>query len=468
MPVSDTFSATSPQALAPATPVNATMSPSLQTPPLFTKKEWVVPPRPKPGRKPAADAPPTKRKAQNRAAQRAFRERRAARVGDLEEQMKEMEEREGKEREELQDRLRELETSVENYNRLLLSWQERYHELQLRFENERKLRENAEMAVIQWRERRGSSMDVAPLPPRHHHLMQDGGQSHAAENLNIINGELPIGCGGCSQNSRCECIEQVLEMGNLTTHPSTNEMNRPLSPVSPIDAQIPTHFPTSDHNNLEIDFTAKFSTQRPTPVATSTSTSSALQPMPDPCGFCQDGTPCICAEMAAEASNSSNSSKRFSEPSGTRPPTRLAMVTESPCAKGPGTCAQCLSSPNSTLFCKSLAATRANRTLHTQSRSSPRQKNDEARNSPVGGGTTASTPGATVVGRTGPMLSCADTFTTLSRHPAFERANEELGSWMPQLATGTMTTPLSAFEVEAASVMGVLKFFDRRFGNEKK
>ncbi|SPQ21526.1 30cf1118-da73-4909-86a1-d81a5c66912c [Thermothielavioides terrestris] len=53
----------------------------------MTSKEWVIPPRPKPGRKPATDTPPTKRKAQNRAAQRAFRERRAARVGELEEQI---------------------------------------------------------------------------------------------------------------------------------------------------------------------------------------------------------------------------------------------------------------------------------------------------------------------------------------------------------------------------------------------
>lgn len=37
------------------------------------------------------DTPPTKRKAQNRAAQRAFRERRAARVNELEDQMKQME-----------------------------------------------------------------------------------------------------------------------------------------------------------------------------------------------------------------------------------------------------------------------------------------------------------------------------------------------------------------------------------------
>ncbi|KAK9389788.1 hypothetical protein V1515DRAFT_583904 [Lipomyces mesembrius] len=54
-------------------------------------KEWVLPPRPKPGRKPSTEAPPTKRKAQNRAAQRAFRDRRAARVVELEERLQELE-----------------------------------------------------------------------------------------------------------------------------------------------------------------------------------------------------------------------------------------------------------------------------------------------------------------------------------------------------------------------------------------
>lgn len=58
---------------------------------IVTSKEWVLPPRPKPGRKPSADTPATKRKAQNRAAQRAFRERRATRVAELEQKLSEVE-----------------------------------------------------------------------------------------------------------------------------------------------------------------------------------------------------------------------------------------------------------------------------------------------------------------------------------------------------------------------------------------
>lgn len=58
---------------------------------IVTSREWVLPPRPKPGRKPSVDTPASKRKAQNRAAQRAFRERRATRVQELEQKLLEVE-----------------------------------------------------------------------------------------------------------------------------------------------------------------------------------------------------------------------------------------------------------------------------------------------------------------------------------------------------------------------------------------
>ena len=57
-------------------------------------KTWVLPARGKPGRKPSVTVPATKRKAQNRASQRAFRERRHAYVTELEEKVAQFEARE--------------------------------------------------------------------------------------------------------------------------------------------------------------------------------------------------------------------------------------------------------------------------------------------------------------------------------------------------------------------------------------
>ncbi|KAK9240108.1 hypothetical protein V1525DRAFT_244857 [Lipomyces kononenkoae] len=80
-------------------------------------KEWVLPPRLKPGRKPSSETPPTKRKAQNRAAQRAFRERRAARVVELEERLQELE----SEKEEKETRLTSTLTRISAENQELKS-----------------------------------------------------------------------------------------------------------------------------------------------------------------------------------------------------------------------------------------------------------------------------------------------------------------------------------------------------------
>ena len=57
-------------------------------------REWVLPARGKPGRKPADATPMSKRMAQNRASQRAFRERRHAYITELEEKVTQYRERE--------------------------------------------------------------------------------------------------------------------------------------------------------------------------------------------------------------------------------------------------------------------------------------------------------------------------------------------------------------------------------------
>lgn len=451
---SSPYSASSPLTLAPANSatVNKPLAPtsgSLQATSIVTKKEWVVPPRPKPGRKPAADTPPTKRKAQNRAAQRAFRERRAARVGDLEEQMKQMEEQDERERTELQSRVKQLETDVDNYNHLLVTWREKYQTLETRFERERRYREGAERKLEQLIASRGT--EAIPLPPRNvHHVMHDEMQNQTTppEDLGINGDEVPMGCGGCSRGSRCECIEQAFSVGKMTDA-SLIPSKRPLSPLSTTDSKRSCQ--GSEAEPLEIDFTAQFSTRRPPPSLVSVPT------VPDPCGFCQDGTPCICAEMAAEVTRSGTqyTTPMYHPPMTAASPAPMQMPSAkspNPCINGPGTCAQCLASPNSTLFCKSLAATRSKPTDLTTPNNFP------------SAATTRGPTNAEAV--TGVTLSCAATFETLSRHPAFDRASEELGTWMPKLTTVPGGVERTAFEVEAASVMGVLRFFDRRFGRD--
>lgn len=467
------MSASSPHFLAPAHPlagglhVPPSPSPS-QNPSIITRKEWIIPPRPKPGRKPAADTPPTKRKAQNRAAQRAFRERRAARVGDLEEQMRQMEEREEKEQGDLRERIEELQASVKNYNQLLLSWREKYEELETQFERERRLRSDAERTIGEWRQGTLSANKAVVLPQQNppQALIVDHSHGSTADNINASGEAMSLGCGGCSRDSRCECIEQALEMNNITVDSSNHPTKRPPSAASSTDTNRQHPYPSSNPENLEIDFTSRFSAPRPPGISNMASTVSALNAgMPDPCGFCQDGTPCICAEIRVETiAEASRTSGQSMDPSRMHSSMNLGRsinppsANANPCVNGPGTCAQCLASPSSTLFCKSLAATRPNAPMHNIN--APLLHNA---NSFVNVQVEAAP--APAESNTGPTITCADTFTTLSRHPAFDRASAELGTWMPQLSTAPGGVARTAFEVEAASVMGVLRFFDRRFGH---
>lgn len=418
-------------------PQSGSPAPLVQT--SVTSKEWVIPPRPKPGRKPATDTPPTKRKAQNRAAQRAFRERRAARVGELEEQIKLIEEDNTRDQAELKDR-------IESLSKQLLECQ-----------NE----------VLWWRRRCES-------------LESDLQEARRASSTRQETGNIAGGCQYCSTD-RCQCIDDAFSLTNVTEgHDSTSK--RPNSPKQMTTTKRHKTEPEIklESEELEIDFTHAFLSHR------QTRTSISPTALFDPCGFCQDGTPCICAEMAAEKAQETKPSRLENNRlppiqtlSGFTPPPSEGDLAEplppiaskvNPCANGPGTCTQCRADPRRTLFCKSLAASRSGSAAAggccggngggpgcCQSRPS---NSDNTNIPPI-----TSQPGPSSI-----TLSCADVYTTLSRHPNFSRASEDLETWLPRLNTLPKPQDINlsnrpAMEVEAASVMGVLRYFDRRFAD---
>ncbi|EEH42672.1 uncharacterized protein PADG_07492 [Paracoccidioides brasiliensis Pb18] len=479
-----------PAPLAPAVPsvkllaAAATPSPVPPRPASITTKEWVIPPLPKPGRKPATDTPPTKRKAQNRAAQRAFRERRAARVGELEEQIKQIEEESDKREAALKQHIETISGQLEQCKFEIAWWKKRCQTLENTVAEEKQANEEL-MKRVQAAEQA--------------HITLDSG----------------VPCENCS-STRCQCIEEAF---GFPTSPAAQNDELPKRPRSPHQADASKRQRSDirvkmEADELETDFTSLFSTNRERKVRIETSVSPSR--MIDPCGFCQDGTPCMCAEMAAEAENnphintSSDTNNRLaiqslsqftpppsdgdvrSEPlpSGSNSIISNNSIKANPCINGPGTCAQCQADPKSTLFCKSLAASRANIANATGAgsnagccggrgseggccqsrpltRNAGRNRNEGQRNDDI-------TCSPSTQQQQQPItLSCADTYTALSRHPNFSRATDDLNNWLPHLHTLPNPQGFSlpnytgrpAMEVEAASVMGVLKYFDRRFAD---
>ncbi|MCJ1475800.1 hypothetical protein MMC13_004464 [Lambiella insularis] len=503
-----------PRALAPLVPFCANGSSSLQTnapytPSLLTHKEWVIPPRPKPGRKPATDTPPTKRKAQNRAAQRAFRERRAAKVGELEEQMKEMEDEDEREQNELRSQIYRLESDVGEYERVVTQYSERMKALEIDLARERELRVEVqrELAAIQGNQ---LPIDVVPLALRKKARDAPKLTANAIPETSSF-AEAAVGCGNCDTYTRCKCIEEAVDMASLVDddfHPSPKRHGSPSQPehskrlrYSSFAAAMKPEEP------VETDFTNH-------PFSHFSGSSSQQKPGPtdrglEGCGLCKDSTACLCAELAEDERNSSVNGSSLSrllvEPSesnqfGTpinylhvaNPDPLLTILKAASCSNNPGSCTQCQNSPTSTLFCKSLAATRRGENNATSpppsilSQSSSQACCGKSSNccgavqTPLPDPTPSSSrllvenhhhpstqlsPPSSASPISGPTLSCADTFTTLSRHPGFDRASDELGVWLPKLATVHKGVEgRTAFEIEAASVMGVLKLFDRRFG----
>lgn len=262
---------------------------------------------------------------------------------------------------------------------------------------------------------------------------------------------------------------------NSTT---TVDLKRVHSPAAEDQAEKRRRQSTAPPTPMETDFTAQFSSQPAVrqPVRQESSTQISRPPI-EPCGFCEEGTYCVCAEAAAanEREHENRLAPLLNEV--TPPPSdtdvdgnmiklpslqpnhmHRPVATPAPansCVNGPGTCKQCQSDPKSGLFCRSLAAMRASSTPGSVPEGC-------CGGNANGGGCCKTQPSSS---HQPPSLSVADTYKTLSTHKGFEQASDELNTWMGRLhATPAQHAGRAPVEVEAASVMGVLKLFDRRFG----
>lgn len=502
-------------------------------------KNWVIPPRPKPGRKPANDTPPTKRKAQNRAAQRAFRERRAARVGELEEQLKETEEERQKRESTMHKqialqstKISKLEEDVQRFSEEANTWRNRYFEMQRRFEGESGEKDTVLMELAYLRNgSRASGTNAVPLPPRRQQNPQNNRPAPITQSeLPTVLANEPLGCGGCTSMSSCACLETAMSIATSGCGKCTagshcecldetlkaaemeitmgHEVKRPLSTAPVSDDIKRPRFSIEQPPHQEIDFTAQFSPARPR-LKTHRSSHDHLIPSStrvpaDSCGFCAEGTYCACAEPPGvsnaiiEAEHENRLAPLLNEV--TPPPSdtdgnspevhgfkltplhpnhrihhsfqagtnRTAVIPSllhitakqfssghDSTPKGAGSCKQCQEDPRSGLFCRSLAAIRASNGSASENSVDCCGGLDAQ-----GGGCCRNQNSSSDL-----TLSCADTYKTLAIHKNFDQATDNIADWLPKLQTSLPRQPgRPPLDIEAASVMNVLKYFDVRFG----
>lgn len=446
----------------------------------MTSREWVIPPRPKPGRKPATDTPPTKRKAQNRAAQRAFRERRAARVGELEELLQQQKEEHDKENDEAKAKIRELEMEMQSHrSRCVL--------LETMLERERKERIRAETEAEGLR-RRPQQTDMYSTTHSSHltrrsfssqqHTSRHDSLPHIVPSLETDDVSNPaLTCGNCSPGS-CACVTEAL--ATVSNAFSQGELKRPVSPSGSISngkRQRPDV--VSEHQELQ---------QPP----------SGDSSFKDDCGFCKDGTYCVCADAAmatpvmtptvdilppivsqtqtpppSEPDSNMGMAMEITSDGAVKLPRRAPASRAAPTRNssrgcgpnGPGTCAQCQSDPKSGLFCRLMASKLGKEGGGDGGCCGGKGAGGGCCKSKAPEPEKITLPSLPSLG-----LTCAEAYQTLSSHRNFDRAADDIGSWLPKLRAtpaGESLGPkrMMPMEVEAASIMSVLKDFDVRFGS---
>lgn len=516
----------------------------------MTTKEWVIPPRPKPGRKPATDTPPTKRKAQNRAAQRAFRERRAARVGELEEQLEEQREERDKVENGFKEKIRLLELEVESFRSkcsLLENLLERERQERSRVQTELGSLRRTHEAAYERNHSRGtggsisSAPDGLPYVPQgqdsshfnHQRQVQPVGAGIPSHGQQLMNGfqisqivsppdptdsmnDTDLTCGNCQPSGPCACAEEALRSvqeetgcGKCSFGTDCQCIEETLQAVSaplPTSKRALSPFGASPQEKRIKSITAQpfadASLSNPTSRLPPPSVISPMRPK-DTCGFCDEGSYCVCADTALAANlpapvtaTNTMGSVISHETQAPSPPAEVDIIPLPPPMEitstgavklrprgtqrkkleslrpttsvvsangnmGPGTCKQCLEDPQSGLFCRTLASLNGGGCC--------------GGNTGGGGGGCCKTKGASGQGGGRPVtINCAETYKTLSSHQNFDRAFEDLGAWLPKLKLVPRKDDVAAtagrptVEIDAASIMSTLKFLDVRFGSSDK
>ncbi|KAJ8121556.1 hypothetical protein O1611_g10072 [Lasiodiplodia mahajangana] len=273
-------------------------------------------------------------------------------------------------------------------------------------------------------------------------------------------------CGKCSIGTSCECLEAVLNSSTTDT-----ELKRKPSSISALAPEEKRQ--KADPYPNEIDFTAMFSSKKKLSVVVPAPTEAlppAQLPLPprESCGFCTESSYCMCAEAAAAQ---------------TLPPMGQQVQTPPPSEDDVGA----YTHGSHIDRCHQVAQPQISQSqlipTHTQTKrmclaaTFARESGSGSTSGGCCGGSagsgcckSANPPAQTSNPSMGVSLSCADAYQTLSSHPGFDRATDELESWLPKLRAvpkPANTLGRTALDVETASIMGVLKEFDVRFGRNK-
>lgn len=187
-------------------------------------KKYDLPPRPKPGRKPATDKPCEKRKAQNREAQRAFRERKVAHTTELKDDVEKLKsenksfEQEVRclehDKKELLKQLDELKEENAMKDEVLAQKDDMNAQLMEKLQAMENRYNAVEQEMNDCRRVIGTQGDLIKSRRWIHNNGVSGYMPnvlpgpHKGSPITPPSVHSPMGCGNCEPNGRCACVDQ--------------------------------------------------------------------------------------------------------------------------------------------------------------------------------------------------------------------------------------------------------------------
>jgi hypothetical protein len=306
-----------------------------------TGRSYVVPPRPKPGRKPATDEPASKRKAQNRESQRAFRARKAAKMTEMQEHADALSQTH---REEMsvalaeQQRLRlELSIAKDAMDRLAQDrdyWKDRCTdvEIQQNILHQRLREQNYPLGL--YSDQQPVFLSQHSSPTRSSIRSFSGYSTPKSMNQ--------IGCGDCKPDGHCKCIAKFSQAPNPFAGPVPDLHPPPRASVSPTKGL--NFQPADPFADRETDFTSRYAKrQRVDPRPSVTLLAQDSQEQDTECGFCTDESNCMCkGNQTLQYQDVPRNGNGLQPLSGVQRPE-------------PGSCDACQSNPKQRAWCRSVA-----------------------------------------------------------------------------------------------------------------
>ncbi|CAI9628636.1 unnamed protein product [Alternaria burnsii] len=397
-------------------------------------KHHTVPPRPKPGRKPATEEPESRRKAQNRASQRNFRERKQKNVQSLIETVNRI--------------TQEMKDNSSAYERSLQHMQEQVHYLENRnraLEEELKMYRQAGTP-----DTRGLSMNPqhASHEEKHDFDMMRGIPPHDQPLENMQSG-----CDRCTPE-HCACLADLTHDLQFSGEAMTGILR---------DGHEDLEDEKHPHVEYEVDFTEKFKTKHhPATFAPPVEEAKITD-----CGFCEGQKDiCICdpPTRVDSADESSSLAHKASGSSGKDVKPKMATT-------GPGSCADCQSNPQQRAWCQRVAQLRSEETPSSSRRNSSKSSSLDIMEPKVSTSIDMRAGFSSPVG-TGRTVGCSEAFKLLDGRVSTDPNDMDWRQLKPvpqtfarqeaRRDTFTMEPGMySAMELDASSILTTLQHAQR-------